>query len=106
MVCNLNREQMTNRIGVIVALAGLLAGCLDGNGANVGGVKGAKGDTPIRYVICGAGEKACFLAARFANLDGCESHKKWADMLCDSSTPGVMNCRHNPDPIGVAYCTQ
>ncbi len=96
---------MTHRLGLILALSAtaLLTGC-DGGGE--GGVKGAKGDTPIRYVICSHGEQSCFVAARFANLDGCESHKKWADMLCDNTTPGVMNCRHDSNPISVAYCTQ
>ena len=71
------------------------------------GVNGAKGDTPVRYVICGAGESNCFVAARFKDLDACQSHKSWADMLCDSiSTPGAMTCRKDPGPsIGVSYCT-
>ena len=81
-----------------------VAGC----GLSVGeqGVKGAKGDTPAKYVICSAGETNCFVAARFKDLDACERHKKWADMLCDSiSTPGLMTCRTPPEPsIGNAYC--
>lgn len=89
----------------IAATAALLTGCLD-FGGNDGGVKGAKGDTPVRYVICGAGESACFVAARFARLDSCESHKKWSEMLCDSTTPGVMNCRADTGAqVAHSYCT-
>lgn len=81
-----------------------LIGC--SNNSN-GGVKSAKGDTPIKYVICGQSESNCFVAARFKDLDGCQSHKDFADMLCDSkSAPGTMNCKVDSRPqIAVAYCT-
>jgi hypothetical protein len=71
------------------------------------GVKSATGDTPVKYVICGAGERNCFVAARFKDLDACASHKQWSEMLCDSrSTPGEMTCRKDLGPmISVAYCT-
>lgn len=53
----------------------------------------AKGDTPIRYVICSIGDKDCILVARFVDFDSCETHKKVAEMLCDSrSTPGTITC--------------
>ena len=83
-------------------MIGVIAGCSD---ADVG-VKGAKGETPAKYVICSTGEKNCFVAARFKDLDACERHKKWADMLCDSvSIPGLMTCRMPHEPsIGDAYC--
>lgn len=82
----------------------LLLGC--GGGLD-GGVKGAKGDTPARYVICGQGETVCFVAARFKDLDSCQTHKNWAEMLCDSlSTPGTMVCRKDTQTqIAVTYCT-
>jgi len=52
----------------------------------------AKGETNIRYVICG--EIGCFVAARFKDIDGCERHKQWSEMLCDSrSEPGKMIAR-------------
>jgi hypothetical protein len=71
------------------------------------GVKGAKGDTPVKYVICSAGEQNCFISARFKDLDSCQSHKNWSEMLCDSrSRPNEMLCRKDPGPaIGMAYCT-
>lgn len=71
------------------------------------GVKGAKGDTPVKYVICGAAESNCFVAARFKDLDSCQSHKTWADMQCDTnSKANEMVCRKDTGPrIGFAYCT-
>jgi hypothetical protein len=91
---------MRRLIGMGLALA--LLGC----GGSDGGVKGAKGDTPVRYVICSQGEANCFVAARFKSLDSCQSHKDWSEMLCDSkSTPGAMVCRKDPGPtISFAYC--
>ena len=72
-----------------------------------GGVKGAKGDTPVKYVLCGPTESSCFVYARFKDLDSCQRHKAWADMLCDKrSMPDEMLCRKDPGlSIGVAYCT-
>lgn len=86
----------------LALIAGAVVGCSDADG-----VAGAKGETPVRYLICGVGEKSCFIAARFKDLEACESHKRWSEMLCDSkSTPGVMNCRADPGPqVGKAYCT-
>lgn len=71
------------------------------------GVKNAKGETPVKYVICSQGEKSCFVAARFKDLDSCQSHKDWADMLCDKqSTPGKMVCAKDLGvSVAVAYCT-
>lgn len=66
----------------------------------------AKGETPVRYVICDLGGTGCFVPARFKDMDGCESHKKWSEMLCDSrSTPGEMHCQEDHNPLSVAYCT-
>lgn len=94
-----------NRSLPLLALLGAVAGLVAGCDAGAEGVKGAKGDTPVKYVICGMGESNCFVSARFKDLDGCESHKNWSSMLCDSRTPGVMACRTDPGPhIGAAYC--
>lgn len=91
---------MRRLIGMGLALA--LLGC----GGSDGGVKGAKGDTPVRYVICSQGEANCFVAARFKSLDSCQSHKDWSEMLCDSkATPGAMVCRKDPGPtVSFGYC--
>ena len=91
-----------NRLLPCLALLSLAA--CDQSG---GGVKGAKGDTPAKYVICGVFESNCFLAARFKNLDDCQSHSTWQGMLCDSrSKPDEMLCRKDPGPnIGFGYCT-
>ncbi len=92
------------RLFICTGLALTLLGC---GGSSEGGVKGAKGDTPVRYIICGQGETNCFLAARFDDLDGCQRHKDWAEMLCDrESTPGTMVCRKDTGPqISFSYCT-
>jgi hypothetical protein len=82
-----------------------LGGCNPRDDAQ--GVKGAKGETPVKYVICGAAETNCLIAARFKDLDGCESHKKWSEMLCDSvSQPGKMICETDRGAsIAFSYCT-
>jgi len=89
---------------LLIALAVIaLHGCTDGRND----VKGAKGDTPVKYIICGLGEKDCFIAARFSRLASCESHKNWSEMLCDTkSDPGKMTCTKNTSiSTAVAYCT-
>ena len=92
---------MKNAVYELIPLLFLL-GCSDGNLD----VKSAKGETPVKYVICGPGESNCFVAARFSDFDGCDSHKNWSDMLCDSkSNPRVMTCTTNSEQVAVAYCT-
>jgi hypothetical protein len=70
-------------------------------------LEGANGKTPVRYVICSPGETNCFVAARFKDFDGCESHARWASMLCDStSIPGKMICEEDKGlQISVTHCT-
>lgn len=95
---------MLLRFFLILATASLLSACVDDFFGREAGVKGAKGDTPVRYVVCGLGEKGCFVAARFNYLDSCESHKKWSEMLCET-TPGTMSCRVDSSvPIAQSYC--
>ena len=95
--------QMNKNLLVLI-LIGFLVGC---NDENTKGVKGTKGETPVRYVICGAGETNCFVGARFKDLDGCETHKKWSEMLCDSqSDPRKMICEKDSGAqIAFSYCT-
>lgn len=80
----------------------LVAGC-----ENRSILKNAKGETPVKFVICSAGETGCVVSARFGNLEACERHKAWAEMLCDEiSTPGQMICRKDRGTqISTAYCT-
>ena len=68
----------------------------------------ARGDTPIRYVICEVGDKNCFVTARFDKFETCEYYKQIQDMGCDRvSVPGQILCKTLPGPhIGVAYCTE
>lgn len=87
-----------------LAIILLLIGC---NSKNNEGVIAAKGNTPAKYVICGASETNCFVSARFRNLDSCEDHKKWSEMLCDSiSHPEKMICENDKsNKIAFSYCT-
>lgn len=82
----------------------LIVGCADKDAA---GVAGAKDQTPVRYVICGVGETNCFVSARFKDMAGCESHKTWSEMLCDSkSNPGTMVCKKDAgSQIAITHCT-
>lgn len=91
-------------LAITAGLVVLICSGCDGSGD---GIKEAKGDTHVKYVICGTAESNCFVAARFKDLDGCQSHKDWADMLCDSrSQPGVMTCkRDSAVSSATAYCT-
>jgi hypothetical protein len=68
----------------------------------------AKGETPIRYVICSGVGDDCFVEARFANLDACKIHKKRQAAACadDPRHPGRVTCDPNPQPITAttSYC--
>lgn len=94
---------MKTTFGALLPLL-FIVGC---GGSNTDGVKDAKGDTPVKYIICSQGEQSCFVAARFKDLDSCQSHKNWSEMLCDSkSTPEKMICtKDSGTSIAVAYCT-
>lgn len=86
------------KVRLILAMLLPIAGCSD----NVG-IAGAKDKTPVRYVICGTAESNCFVSARFKDMDGCERHKAWSEMLCDSqSEPGTMVCKKD---VGTAIAT-
>jgi len=53
----------------------------------------ARGNTPIRFVICNDVGQDCFVIARFKDLQTCEDHKRLSAVYCDSvSTPGKMLC--------------
>jgi hypothetical protein len=91
------------KIRLILAMLLPIVGCADKDA----GVAGAKDQTPVRYVICGFGESNCFVSARFKDMSGCESHKTWSEMLCDSqSTPGAMVCKKDAgSQIATSHCT-
>lgn len=81
----------------------LLSGC--GNDKNTNSPQAATGETPIRYVLCGNGDKFCFVSARFKDMESCESHKEWSISRCDKvSQPGMIICTKDPLASG-AYCT-
>lgn len=84
----------------LFSLTIILAAC--GNEKLARTPQDARGETPIRYIVCG--RSGCFVAARFMDMDGCESHRKWADMLC-TSDPQQMTCVA-PSRVGSAYCSK
>jgi hypothetical protein len=93
---------MRSRLALALLVA-TAAGCDDGRGSPAT----AKGDTTVRFVICGAGDRDCLVSARFGNFESCEEYKKFANMLCNSRTPGRMTCQA-PDPpsLVTSYCTK
>lgn len=70
----------------------------------------AKGDIPIRHISCDGVGIECIVTARFDSLDSCESHDRWANMLCDShSSPSEMVCTILPEwerRLVTTYCTK
>lgn len=101
-----HRQPLANkedeRFTFLAAMLSMM-GCCDTHTS----VTGAKDPTPIRYVICGNGESKRLVSARFKGMDGCESHKAWPEMLCDSkSTLGMMICKTETGAqIATTYCT-
>lgn len=95
------------RTGYLVSMIALAITACDTPSGYSATPENAKGDTPIRYVICGAGARDCFVAARFNNISNCESHKNWSEMLCDSrSDPTKMDCVKSHDNVASGYCTK
>ena len=67
----------------------------------------AKGDTPVRFIVCSFGDVNCKVFARFDDLGSCEVHKEFASARCDfDTTPGKIICSKVPgrDTTVVAYC--
>ena len=67
----------------------------------------AKGETPVRYIVCSAGDTDCFVVARFKDMNTCDDYREQNSMLCDRiSTAGQITCRKDTSPrIGAGYCT-
>jgi len=85
----------------ILAVLGatVLSGCSERYSAEP---QNARGDTPVRYVICGP--EGCFVASRHTNLDSCERERIFGDMICDrKSQPGVITCR-TAESMSKTYC--
>lgn len=86
---------------LVVAL--LLAGCGEADRTP----QNAEGDTPVRQVMCSAGDKDCVVIARFKDFKSCEWHNKMSNMLCDSmSKPGTVVCTTPESTSAHSYCTQ
>lgn len=67
----------------------------------------AKGDTPVRFIVCSIGDVNCTVFARFDNLGSCEAHKEFASSLCDfDTTSGKILCSKvsGRDTAVIAYC--
>jgi len=94
-----------NAVRLLILAAALAVSACDGAQGDT--PQTARGDTPVKYIICGTGGTGCFIAARFKDLDGCQSHKELADMLCDRrSHPDKVVCtRDRGTQFAVAYCT-
>jgi hypothetical protein len=72
------------------------------------GVLAAFGSTPIKFIVCDAGEKNCSVDARFKDFSSCESYKEQSDMVCDQySEPGKMTCSKLTRPLMIAtHCSK
>ena len=83
-------------------LVGVAIGCGSSNKP-----EGARGETPVRYVICAYGGSGCSVYARFKNLSDCESARQFFDGYCDRvSTPGKIICDVSQrSRISESYCT-
>jgi len=68
--------------------------------------KNARGQTPMRYVLCNAQGDDCFIAARFSDLRSCERYRTFALASCDDQAqPGKLICDvEHPDKTKSSYC--
>ena len=68
--------------------------------------KNARGQTPMRYVLCNAQGEDCFVAARFSDLHSCERYRTFALASCDEATqPGKLICdTAHPSTTKSSYC--
>ena len=67
----------------------------------------AKGDTPVRFIICDVGDVGCKVFARFDTLGSCEVHKAFSSSLCDCDTdPQKISCKkqNERESSVVTYC--
>lgn len=87
----------------MILLLPLLASC-DKAGE---GAKNAKGDTPVKYVVCSPGEKECVLMARFKDAEACYNHKKQSEMVCTRVQGSEeISCKKEQGPNErETYCT-
>src|SRR5688500_20386634 len=95
-------RRMSRGALLLLASACALPSCTEPDGS----ISRPNGETPVRFVVCSPGGTNCDLVGRFDDMDSCESHRHWAEMLCDSrSRPGIMICKENPDrSFAVSYC--
>lgn len=89
-------------IAVICVLTGLV-GCARDDGA-----QGARGSTPVRYVLCSKASVDCVVQARFRSLEDCEDARAMLDAACDRVTqPGQIICNTTAKPVlAETYCVR
>lgn len=69
--------------GGLASLAWLAAGCTE--------------RLPVRYELCDVKGNACTVRATFEDLTECERHKKFEEMLCDTSANPIVTVCHPPE---------
>jgi hypothetical protein len=71
------------------------------------GPEKAKGDTPVRFIVCAGLPQNCTVFARFKTIEHCEIHKQIYLMQCDrQTTPGQIVCREDKAAsISTTYCS-
>jgi hypothetical protein len=88
---------------VVLCLGGVAFACAPSGGT--GTPQGAKGDTPIRYIICGVMHEDCRVYARFDDLSSCKDHEKFSSALCESKgPPGTIVCDTTVESVIQSYC--
>jgi len=78
-----------------------IAGCGDASK----GAAAAKGDTPVKYVICNQSQDFCFVSARFQDIDGCNRYRERDALACKKMEPGHIACSPpGVPPIAEGHC--
>ena len=92
---------------IVLALALGLAACGERSStADSRNPQSARGDTPVRFVVCTSDGKSCFVDSRFHDLESCQWHKRMAEAHCDSaSTQGKITCETTANSsMAISYC--
>ena len=68
--------------------------------------EGARGATPVKYVICSASDTQCFVSARFGERWVCEQYRKLEEANCAfRDEVNTVECVALDRPkMAVSYC--
>ena len=91
------RTRRTASLLIAIAATAGLAGCSRLP-------KNARGQTPVRYVLCDAQGHDCYVAARFENIRSCERYLRFDRAKCDDSQPGKLSCDLDSPPPTTSSC--